>query len=79
LAIFADPHDLGGQFKNNPAAEKKAEEADRARTDRQANAFSREVPSAKVIRVPHASHIIYRSNEEFVLSAIDSFIQTLPR
>ena len=64
-------------FAGNPSGRAKAEEVDLMRTNRQADAFERQVPSAKVIRLPHASHMIYESNEAEVLAEMDSFIRGL--
>jgi len=44
----------------------------------QARAFEKGVPSARVVRLPHASHYVYRSNEADVLREINSFIVGLP-
>jgi len=78
LAIFADPHDLGEKFKNDPSSRAKAEALDIVRTERQVKAFERQVPSAKVVRLPHASHVIFKSNPTEVLREMNAFIRTLP-
>jgi hypothetical protein len=36
------------------------------------------VGSARVVGLPHASHVIYRSNEADVLREINAFVATLP-
>jgi non-heme chloroperoxidase len=77
LAIFADPHDLSAKFKD-VAKRTEAEARDRAHTELQIEAIQRQVPAAKIVRVPYASHVIYRSNEAEVLRDIDSFIGSLP-
>jgi pimeloyl-ACP methyl ester carboxylesterase len=41
-------------------------------------AFARQVPSAHVVRIPHATHYVFRSNEADVLREINAFIATLP-
>jgi pimeloyl-ACP methyl ester carboxylesterase len=74
LAIFADPHDFGDAMKNNP----KAQAVNDRDTERQAVAFERQVPSAKVVRIPKANHYVFRSNEADVLSEMNAFIATLP-
>jgi hypothetical protein len=38
----------------------------------QANAFERGVPAARVLRLPHANHLVYQSNEADVLREITS-------
>ena len=41
-------------------------------------AFARQVPSAHVVRIPHATHYVFRSNEADVLREMNAFIATLP-
>ena len=41
-------------------------------------AFQAAVPSARVVRIPNASHAIYRSNEAQVVGEIKAFTATLP-
>jgi pimeloyl-ACP methyl ester carboxylesterase len=43
------------------------------------NAFQSAVPSARVIRIPNASHAIFRSNEAKVIREIKAFTATLAR
>jgi pimeloyl-ACP methyl ester carboxylesterase len=42
-------------------------------------AFEAGVPSARVVRIPNASHAIYRSNEADVIREIRAFTAALPR
>jgi non-heme chloroperoxidase len=77
LAIFADPHDLGGAMKDNPKARAAMQAANDRDTERQAVAFERQVPSAHVVRIANASHYIFRSNEADVLREMNAFISTL--
>jgi hypothetical protein len=44
----------------------------------QVAAFERQVPSAHVVRIPHATHYVFRSNEADVLREMNTFIATLP-
>jgi len=44
----------------------------------QVAAFARQVPSAHVVRIPHASHYVFHSSEADVLREMNSFIATLP-
>jgi pimeloyl-ACP methyl ester carboxylesterase len=44
----------------------------------QATAFEKGVPSARVVRLPHAEHYVYRSNEADVLREINVFVRSLP-
>jgi pimeloyl-ACP methyl ester carboxylesterase len=47
-------------------------------TEAQAKAFEGGVPSARVVRLPHARHEVFSSNEEDVLREINAFIGRLP-
>jgi non-heme chloroperoxidase len=78
LAIFAVPHDLGPWLEQNsdPAAKAfVAKEA--ALTEKQAQAFEGGVPSARVVRLPHANHYVFISNEGDVLGEMRVFLATL--
>lgn len=44
----------------------------------QVNAFENGVPSARVVRLPHANHYVFRSNEADVLREMNAFIGSLP-
>ncbi len=71
LAIFAVPHD----FARNPTPEVRAEaEADTAASTAQANAFETNVPSARVIRLPYASHSVWQSHEAETLKEMNAFM-----
>jgi non-heme chloroperoxidase len=78
LAIFADPHDLGNANKDKPEVRAAMEAADVRNVEGQAKAFETQVPNAKVIRIPHANHYVFRSNEADVLREMNTFIATLP-
>jgi pimeloyl-ACP methyl ester carboxylesterase len=68
LAIFASPHDvMTGDF----------EKFDEAITERQARAFERGVPQARVLRWPHASHYLFIAQEREVLREVTAFLATL--
>jgi len=47
-------------------------------TEAQVNAFERGLQSARVVRLPHASHVVFASNELDVLREMDTFIGSLP-
>jgi hypothetical protein len=49
-----------------------------AATEAQVKAFESGLPSAKVIRLPGADHLIFISNESEVLREMNSFLATLP-
>lgn len=78
LAIYAVPHDLGPAVGNDPAARAAFEAHDEARTGAQAKAFESGVPSARVVRLPHANHYVFQSNEADVLREMTAFIGGLP-
>lgn len=77
LAIYALPHDLGPAI-SDPAVRAKMEARDEASTGAQAKAFEGGVRSAHVVRLPHASHYVFRSNEADVLREMTAFIGKLP-
>ena len=78
LAIFAIPHDPGPRFKDYPAAKAAIVAADGARGSAQANAFETGLPSAHVVRIPNASHYVFKSNEADVLREMYAFLAKLP-
>lgn len=77
LAIFADPHDLGQEFKKDPAARAAAVAHDLASTTAQAKAFQAGIPSAHVILLPNAKHRVFESNEAEVFRDMNIFLATL--
>ncbi|HKE24548.1 MAG TPA: alpha/beta hydrolase [Bryobacteraceae bacterium] len=78
LAIFAVPHNTGQPFKDD-AARAAAEARDEAVTGAQAKAIEAAIPGAKIVRLPHANHYVFRSNEADVLREITSFAESLPK
>ena len=78
LAIYAVPHDRGAQANPDPAARAADEARDEATTGAQAKAFESGLPSAKVVRIPHADHYVFRSNEADVLREMNMFLAGLP-
>lgn len=78
LAIFAVPHDMGPSLDNNPTLRAAYDANDEATSGAQATAFEKGLPSARVIRLPHANHFVFRSNETDVLREITAFINGLP-
>lgn len=82
LAICAFPHDLGRRLPDDAAGRAKAklwEAWDEERAGEEIKAFETGVPSARIVRIPHASHIIFRSNEADVLREMNAFIKSLPQ
>lgn len=78
LAIYAVPHDLGPVPGGDAAARAAFEANDEATTGAQAKAFESGVPSARVVRLPHANHFVFMSNEADVLREINAFLGSLP-
>jgi pimeloyl-ACP methyl ester carboxylesterase len=78
LAIFALPHDHGPWAAN---ADTKVREAF-AQTDAlvalQAKAFEEGVPGSRAVRLEHANHYVFLSNEADVLRELRTFIAGLP-
>jgi non-heme chloroperoxidase len=77
LVIFAEPHDFG-PTEDHSAWRVAFEARDLRITEYQAKAFETQVPGAHVVRIPHASHHVFRSNEEDVLREMNAFISALP-
>ena len=77
LAIYAVPHDLG-PAGGDGAARAAFEANDEATTGAQAKAFESGVPSARIVRLPHANHYVFLSNEADVLREMNAFLGSLP-
>jgi pimeloyl-ACP methyl ester carboxylesterase len=77
LVIFAVPHDFG-PTQDHSAWRAAFEAHDLQITEYQAKAFETQVPAAHVVRIPHASHYVFGSNEEDVLREMNAFISALP-
>jgi len=78
LAIYALPHEVPAAIANDSVRRAAAEAVDLATTGVQANAFEKGVTSARVVRLPHANHNVFRSHENEVLREIRAFIASLP-
>jgi non-heme chloroperoxidase len=76
LAIYALPHATGQPIKDD-AARAAADARDETTTGAQAKAFESGVPSARVVRLPHANHYVFLSNEADVLREMNAFLETL--
>lgn len=78
LAIFALPHDQGPWMEqnNDPAVKAYAVRVD-AIVEDQVNAFETGVPTARIIRLPHANHYVFLSNEADVLREMRAFLARL--
>jgi pimeloyl-ACP methyl ester carboxylesterase len=78
LAIFAVPHDMGPSVNSNPALREAFDAREEASVGAQATSFGKGLPSARVVRLPHANHFVFRSNEADVLREMNAFISSLP-
>ena len=78
LAIFAVPHDMGPAINNDTVLRARFDEQDEAWVGAQASAFGKNLPTARVVRLPHANHFVFQSNEADVLSEIRTFVNGLP-
>jgi len=78
LAILAIPHRFPPAVANDPAERAKLEALDTVTNGRRADAFEKGIPSARVVRLPHADHYIFQSNEADVLREMNAFIANLP-
>jgi len=78
LAIFAVPHGHGLWLEqNNDPAAKAYVAKEAAWTEKQAQAFEGGLPSARVVRLPHANHYVFISNEADVLREMRVFLASL--
>ncbi len=78
LAIFAVPHDMGSAVNNDKVLRAKFDEQDEAWVGAQVSAFAKSLPTARVVRLPHANHFVFQSNEMEVLSEIRAYVNGLP-
>lgn len=78
LVIFAtDPNPVSGD--DAQAHAEGVRQALRIRDkESQIAAWKRQVPSARMVLIPHASHYVFQSNEADVLREMNNFIATLP-
>ena len=82
LVIFAVPHSQGAWIKesSDPAikeAAKKFAESEIPLVERQAKAIEAAVPTARVVRIANANHVIFISNETDVLREMQTFLKGL--
>jgi pimeloyl-ACP methyl ester carboxylesterase len=79
LVIFSHEDDSGRVSGEDPQARASAvrQALENRNREQQAAAFERQVPSAHVVRIPHATHYVFQSNEADVLREINAFIATL--
>ncbi len=77
LAFFANPRDPAPYAYNTPTERAAFEALQTDGIEAQAKAFERGVPSARVVRVAHANHYIFLSNELDVLREMRTFLAGL--
>lgn len=77
LAIYALPRQFPANEVVDSAARVAAEAADSTYRAAQAGAFQKGVPTARLVLLRHASHFVFRSNEQDVLREIRAFVQSL--
>ncbi|HEY1341371.1 MAG TPA: alpha/beta hydrolase [Bryobacteraceae bacterium] len=77
LAIFAVPHAAPAVVRDDPAALRAFEARDAASGERDAKRFEANLPSARVVRLAHADHYVFRSNEADVLREMRDFLLSL--
>lgn len=76
LAIYACPHNWD-RFPGSPARKAALIADDTARCTAWANAFTRGVRSARVVRIANADHYVYLSNESQVVREMNTFLHGL--
>lgn len=80
LAIYAEPHSTPPDFAiKDSAARAASEAADSARVEIQAQAFAAANPTVHLVRLPHADHFVFLSNEADVLRDVNAFLESLPQ
>jgi len=81
LVIFADEDAFDPVSGDGPQSRADAvrQALERRNKQQQIAAFARQVPSAHVVLIPHATHYVFRTNEADVQREINAFIATLPK
>ena len=74
LAVYAIPQDPS---PTADAARRAANEAENRKAEAQVQAFASALPSARVVRIPHANHYVFTSNEADVTRELDAFVAQL--
>ena len=78
LAIYAAPRPLPAGASTDSAARARMDSIALAAVLPQITAFQRGVPQARVVRLAHATHYVFRSNETDVLREVRAFVDALP-
>ena len=74
LAIYAVPQDSS---PTADAVRRAANDAENRKGEAQAQAFADALPTARVVRIPHANHNVFISNEAEVMRELETFIAQL--
>jgi non-heme chloroperoxidase len=77
LAIYAIPQDYGPYVDQNPAIRDAVAGATGGWPEKRAKAFEAAFPSAHVVRLAHAYHYVFMSNEADVLREMRNFLTHL--
>jgi pimeloyl-ACP methyl ester carboxylesterase len=77
LAIFAVPHANPPRVGVDSATLARETAAESLSTTQQVNAFAAGIPSARIVRLPHANHFVFVSNEADVLREMNAFLATI--
>jgi non-heme chloroperoxidase len=79
LAIYAIPRDYGPAFKHlDPEVRMKLLDYEVEHKTQDIKAFETANPSARIVRLPHANHGVFLSNEADILHEINAFISSVP-
>ena len=78
LAIFAYPAQYPPALPTDSASRARFDSLAAVAQSPQINAFERGIPWARVVRIPHANHYVFRSHEADVLREIREFVAALP-
>ncbi|HKC80340.1 MAG TPA: hypothetical protein VKB91_04045, partial [Gemmatimonadaceae bacterium] len=78
LAIFAHPPETPPAMAVDSASRARADSLAQANLAPHIDNYARGIPQARVVRIPHANHYVFRSHEAEVLREIRAFIAKLP-
>jgi non-heme chloroperoxidase len=71
-------HAAPAAIRDNPDSVAAADARDEAENGPQVNGFETGLPKARVVRITHANHYVFLSNEADVLREMNLFIASLP-
>lgn len=78
LAIFSNPFSAAPGTSPQTPPQAAAEAGWKAAVDNKIAVLQQDAPQARIVRLPHADHYIFVSNEDEVLDDVHQFIQALP-